>query len=340
MKISDFRSDTVTRPDEEMRRVMAEAEVGDDVFGDDPTVKKLEEKAAALFKRESALFVPSGTMANQISCYCHVQPGDEVILDEFSHIYNFEVAGLAVISRVQARPLKSQGGVLDPQKIREVIRPENVHLARTSLIALENTHNMAGGRVIPLSNLKEIRQIADDHSIKIHLDGARIFNAALASGTPLEEYGNIGDTISFCLSKGLGAPAGSLIVGDGPLVERARKVRKMLGGGMRQVGILAAAGTLALERRDLLMKDHEIAKQLAQGLAKFSALSVSPEEVETNIVMVDLEPSFDVAKLLKTLEARGVLAVQVSPSRLRFVTHRDVGEEDVDQALEVMGEVL
>ncbi|RME86517.1 MAG: low-specificity L-threonine aldolase [Planctomycetota bacterium] len=334
MKVSDFRSDTVTRPCEDMRKAMASAEVGDDVFGDDPTVQKLEKMSAQLFEKEAALFLPSGTMANQIACFCHTQPGDEVILEAFSHIYNFEVAALAVISRVQARPLESERGILSPEKVEKSIRPQNLHVPRTSLLCVENTHNMHGGRVIPFENLQRLYKITREHEMALHLDGARIFNASYASGIPVSQYASLADSVSFCLSKGLGAPVGSILVSTKEFIQRARKIRKMLGGGMRQAGVLAACGIVALEKRELLIRDHERAKKLGAGLASLSSFHVV-QPVETNIVMVDLDSNLPASKVVEAFQKEGIWIVAVSPYRIRLVTHRDVDDQDVERCIEV-----
>ena len=338
MKISDFRSDTVTQPDEEMRQAMARAVVGDDVFGEDPTVKELEEKAAEIFGKEAALFLPSGTMANQVAVFCHTQAGDEVILERDSHIYNFEVGGLAVISRVQVHPIVGEQGVMSPEDVERAIRPKNLHLPRTSLICLENTHNLAGGKVLPLENIRAIWEIAKTHNVRVHIDGARIFNACCASGISPREYAHYCHSLSFCLSKGLGAPVGSLLVGDKEWIEEARRVRKMLGGGMRQAGVLAACGLIALERREQLTRDHHLARQLTQGLSQFPQIHI--EEPETNIVMVYLSPPFQAEEFVQRIREKGVLAVAIRQNLVRFVTHKDVDEQDVQRAIEAVGSVL
>ncbi|MCR4397255.1 MAG: threonine aldolase family protein, partial [Candidatus Saccharicenans sp.] len=243
---SDFRSDTVTRPTEEMRRAMMEAEVGDDVLGDDPTVQKLEELAAAIMGKEAGLFVPSGTMGNSIAVKMWTRELEEVIVEEKSHIYNMESTHLTFISRVTPRPLPSRHGIMDPELVRRHVRLPSVHTPRTSLICLENTHNNWGGAVLPLENFREIRKIADEFGLKVHLDGARIFNASQASGVPVKEYAQYCDSVMFCLSKGLSSPVGSMLVSDRQMIDYARRIRKALGGGMRQVGVLAACGIISL----------------------------------------------------------------------------------------------
>ena len=318
MEISDFRSDTVTRPDQEMRQVIAQAEVGDDVFGDDPTVHKLEEMAAGIFGREAALFVPSGTMANQIGCRLHTQPGEEIILHLYSHIYNYEVAGLAALSGLQARPLEGEKGAIPLESIEQAIRYDNVHVPRTSLICLENTHNMLGGRVLPLSYLQEVWQMAQSRQIAVHIDGARIFNAAVASQTDPKEYGKVCHTLSFCLSKGLGAPVGSLLVGDLAHIDEGRRHRKLFGGGMRQAGILAAAGILALERRQELAKDHELGRHLADRLSAEANLPFTPGEVETNILICQVDPKITGSDLVANLKEKRHFGEPGGPSENSF----------------------
>ena len=334
MKISDFRSDTVTQPDEVMRQAMAQASVGDDVWGEDPTVKELEQRSAQIFGKEAALFLPSGTMANQVAVFCHTCPGDEVILEKSSHLYNFEVGGLAVISQVQAHPIAGEEGIIPPEKVKQAIRPLNIHLPRTALICLENTHNLAGGRVLPLENIQDIWEIAQTHNLRVHIDGARIFNACIASGIPPQKYANYCHSLSFCLSKGLGAPVGSLLVGDREWIEEARRVRKMLGGGMRQAGVLAACGLVALERRHQLARDHHLAKSLARELSQFPQIQV--KNPETNIVMVELLPPLQAESFIRKIRSQGVLAVAIAQNLVRFVTHRDVGEKDVQKALKAV----
>ncbi len=263
-KYSDFRSDTVTRPTENMKKAMAEAVVGDDVLGDDPTVQKLESLAASIMGKEAALYVPSGTMGNSIAIKVWTKELEEVIVEERAHLYNMESTHMTFISRVTPRPLSSNRGAMDPEEVERNIRKPSVHLPRTSLICVENTHNNLSGAVVPMENLKAIREIADRHEIKIHFDGARVFNASHASGIPVKEYAAIGDSLMFCLSKGLSAPVGSVLVGDRDFIDYARRVRKALGGGMRQVGVLAAPGIVALtEMVDRLKEDHERAKKLA-----------------------------------------------------------------------------
>lgn len=332
----DLRSDTVTKPTEEMRKAMAQAEVGDDVYGEDPTVNELEKLAAKIFGKEDALFVPSGTMGNQVSIMAHTQRGDEVILEANSHIFWYEVGAMAVLSGVMPHPVAGKNGVMDPDDVKKAIRPENIHFPRTSLITIENTHNRSGGRVIPLENMKEIYSIAKEFGINVHVDGARIFNASVASGISVKEYARYADSVMFCLSKGLCAPVGSVVVGDSKFIKRARKARKMLGGGMRQAGVLAAAGIIALTKMvDRLKEDHENARFLAMKLREIG-YQVNPEDVETNMVILRTDNlRVNASVFLKELEENGVLASSLSDTEIRLVTHKDVSRSQIEDALNV-----
>lgn len=332
----DLRSDTVTKPTEEMRKAMAQAEVGDDVYGEDPTINELERLAAETFGKEAALFVPSGTMGNQVSIMAHTQRGDEVILEADSHIFWYEVGAMAVLSGVMPHTVPGKNGAMDPDDVRKAIRPKNIHFPRTSLIAIENTHNRSGGRVVPLENIKEIYTIAKEHGINVHIDGARIFNASIASGVPVKEYAKYADSVMFCLSKGLCAPVGSIVVGDRDFIERARKARKMLGGGMRQAGVLAAAGIIALTKMvDRLKEDHENAKFLALKLKEIG-YSVNPEDVETNMVILRTDNlKVNAHEFIEELRNSGVLANAVSNTEIRLVTHKDVSRNDIEEALNI-----
>lgn len=332
----DLRSDTVTKPTEEMRRAMAQAEVGDDVYGEDPTVNELERISAEMFGKEAALFVPSGTMGNQVSIMAHTQRGDEVILEADSHIFWYEVGALSVLSAVMPHPIKGRNGTMDPEDVRKAIRPKNIHFPRTSLIVIENTHNRSGGKVIPIENIKAIRNIAKEYDVSVHIDGARIFNASVASGIPVKEYAKYADSVMFCLSKGLCAPVGSLVVGEKQFIEKARKARKMLGGGMRQAGILAAAGIVALTKMvDRLKEDHDNAKFLATKLKEIGYM-VNPEEVETNMVILETSNlSVDASRFVKIMEENGILSNTISESSIRLVTHKDVSRKDIEEALNI-----
>ena len=338
----DLRSDTVTRPTPEMRKAIAEAVVGDDVFDDDPTVKELERLAAQMTGAADAVFVPSGTMGNEVAILTHTQRGDEAIVEFDSHIYNYETAGPAVLSGVQLAPIRGERGILQANQIEEAIRPDDVHEPVTKLVCLENTHNRAGGVVYPIEIMRDIRELAVARGLKIHLDGARIFNAAAATGIGAEAYCALCDSMMFCLSKGLGAPIGSMLVGGREFILKARRYRKLLGGGMRQVGIIAAAGIYAIENNfNRLIEDHRNAKALAEGLSKIPKISVDLESVQTNIVVIDIKESgMEVEEALEKLKERNVLAVPFGKTQIRCVTHLDVNRDDIYQALEVFKQVF
>ena len=341
MTFSDFRSDTVTRPTEKMRRAMAEAVVGDDVLGDDPTVLELERLAAETMGKEAALFCPSGTMANSIAVKMLTGPLEEVIVEERSHIYNMESTHMTFISGVTPRPVRSDRGAMDPKDVVAAVRKPNVHTPRTSLICLENTHNNLGGAVIPLDNFKAIRAVAAEHGLKVHLDGARIFNASVASGVPVKEYAKQVDSVQFCLSKGLSAPVGSMLVAGRERIEFGRRLRKVLGGGMRQVGVLAAPGIIALtEMVDRLKDDHVRAKALARGISGLPGISIDPATVETDIVIFGFDhPKITAPALLEKMKERGILALAIFGG-IRMVTHKDVGDMDVDRAIRAFRDIL
>ena len=338
----DLRSDTVTRPSDKMRAAMAAAEVGDDVFGEDPTINRLEALAAARFDCEAALWVPSGSMGNTIAVKLHTEPGSELIIEERGHILNFELGAAAVISGATTRAVESSDGTghLVWNDIAPAIRKNPPYYqAATKLICLENTHNFAGGSVLSAAATREICENAHSEGLAVHLDGARIFNAATALGCDVAELAATCDSVTFCLSKGLGAPAGSMLVGSIEFIERARSWRKRLGGGMRQIGILAAAGIIALEDGPkLLERDHRNAKRLAHGLAEIPGISIDPEKVVTNIVIFDVaEAKFSAAEIVAKLRENGVLAIGFG-SQIRMVTHLDVADADVDAALSAMKE--
>ncbi len=334
----DLRSDTVTKPTPGMRRAMAEAEVGDDVYGEDPTVNKLQERAAELLGLEAALFVPSGTMGNQIAVKVHTRPGDEVILEADCHIFNYELAMMAAFSGVMPRPIRTARGVLPLEAVEEAIRPPIYYLSRTGLISIENTHNRKAGAVYPLEAARELLEFAHSRGIPVHLDGARIFNAAVALSLPARELVRGFDSVMFCLSKGLGAPVGSVLLGSQAFIEEARRIRKMLGGGMRQAGILAAAGLYALENHIArLAEDHENAKLLASGLNELEGVELEP--VETNIVIFSLN-GMSAEEFATRMRERGVLVHAIGPRRIRLVTHLDVSREQVLEAVRAAREVL
>jgi threonine aldolase len=329
-KVVDLRSDTVTRPVPGMRRAIAEADVGDDVFGDDPTVNALEERVAHEFGKEAALFVPSGTMGNQVALASLTQPGDEVILDRESHIFNYEVAAAAVLYGVQFNALDGERGVITRELIAPHIRADNLHCPVTRVIAVENTHNRAGGRVFPIGIMREVKALAESKGLKVHLDGARIANASVATGIAFREYGACADTISMCFSKGLGAPVGSIVISDNETIRKARKKRKMFGGGMRQAGILAAAAIYALNHHiERLREDHENATRLGKRIASIDGVKLI-HPVETNIIVFKLDESaYSPEEFLSSLKARGVLAVPFGPSIVRMVTHLDISADDI-----------
>ena len=333
--VSDFRSDTVTRPCAAMRKAMAEAVVGDDVFGDDPTVRELERKSAGLFGKEAGLFVPTGTMGNLIAATVHTEPGQEVFVESLSHAYNNEVGGLARFAGVVTRTLVGDRGAIDPDEVARFARPGDLHQPKTGLLIVENTHNFWGGRVIPLEHVARLRVVALGKQVKLHIDGARIFNACVASGTEPKQWGELCDSVYFCLSKGLGAPVGSVLVGEQGFIDEARRVRKVLGGGMRQVGVLAAAGLVALdEGPPRLHADHARAKALAVGIAEIEGAVVDPASCDTNILFVRTQAGAEsYAPIAAGLKDAGVWAIPLGDLGIRFVTHRDVDDEDVERAL-------
>jgi threonine aldolase len=340
--VIDLRSDTVTKPSSSMRTAMASAEVGDDVFLEDPTLNRLQERAAEIFGREAALYVPSGTMGNLICLMALARPGQEVICEEAGHTYNYEMAGMCSIAGLLPRVIAGQDGILSWESIRRGIRPKVYYRPQTAVISLENTHNMAGGTVYPTALVEEICDKAHEAGIFVHMDGARIFNAATYLGEDVAAMTRKCDSIQFCLSKGLGAPVGSLVVGSREFVERCRSIRKMLGGGMRQAGVLAAAGLVALEDgpKRLLM-DHENAKHLARGLASIPGITVNVEKVQTNIVIFSLEGSGILsAEFISALRQRNILALPVDDIRVRMVTHLELDRAAIDRAIEAASEIM
>ena len=340
--IIDLRSDTVTRPSETMRRAMAAAEVGDDVYGEDPTINLLERRAAETFGREAALFVPSGTMGNQIAIRLHTQPGQEVIAESRAHIMDWEMAMSAVFSGCLIRAVPTENGILTWKQIAPVIYPKGgAHHAATGLIEIENTHNLSGGRVSSRPVLEEILTGAKEHKLPVHLDGARIFNAATALGTDVKALASGFDTVMFCLSKGLGAPVGSMLVGPEELIARGRLFRKALGGGMRQAGILAAAGLMALEEGPKrLHEDHANARLLAEALSHMEGVSINLKSVETNIVIFKLTGGRSAPQLTAKLKERGILATAFTSEAIRLVTHLDVGRGACIEAAEAISEEM
>lgn len=336
----DLRSDTVTKPTEEMRKAMYTAEVGDDVYKEDPTVRELEETAAEILGKEAALFVTSGTQGNQIAVLTHCRPGQELLLEEESHIFYYESGAVAALAGVQTRTIPGYRGAMDPQDVLNAIRTEDIHFPETGLICLENTHNRAGGAVIPVENMEAIYNIARASKVPVHLDGARLFNAAAAAGVDVKEFAKNTDTIQICLSKGLGAPVGSIIAGDTEFITKARKWRKRLGGGMRQAGVIAAPGLIALTKmKDRLGEDQWNARILAEAIESIPGMKLA-RQPETNIVVADVAglniPS-DV--FVEKLRSEGVISGTFGPTFVRFVTHYDVTEDQIQEAIEAISNV-
>jgi threonine aldolase len=337
MRIIDLRSDTVTRPSPEMRRAMADAEVGDDVFGDDPTIRLLEEETAAILGKEAALYVPSGTMSNQISLRLLANPGDEILCESGAHIFNYEVAGASALSGIQLHPLTAKHGLLTPQILEPEIRSENVHTPSTVAIALENTHNRAGGTVYLMEAIRQIHALAKNSGILLYLDGARIWNAAAFHKVKPIEIAKYFDCISVCFSKGLGAPIGSAVVSTKERIRKARRIRKMLGGGMRQVGIIAAGALYALRHNiDRISEDHRRAAILASNLSACKSFDIDFETVQTNILVISLKPPLEENSFCASLANKGVLAVPFGRGRIRVVAHLDINDEDIESASQAM----
>lgn len=338
----DLRSDTVTRPTPAMRQAIFEAEVGDDVYGEDPTVNRLEQVAAEMAGKEAAVYVPTGTMGNQTAIKTHTRHGQEIIVHERSHIVLYEMGGPAQISGCITRTVPAEDGILTWDKVEPLVRPAGNHFQGTGLISVENTHNMAGGRVYPQHVLDEICDQAHERGVKVHMDGARVFNAAAYLGRPVREIAAKADSVMFCLSKGLGAPVGSMLAGSADFIERARLVRRLLGGSMRQAGILAAAGLVALDTSPAgLGADHENAKFLASKLAEMPGIVADPSVVETNIVILEVSGTGMTGKQVSAqLKERGVLANPISEFRMRMLTHFDVTRQQCQQAMEILAGML
>ncbi len=338
----DLRSDTVTRPTPEMRRAMAEAEVGDDVFGDDPTVNELQELAAGMLGKEAGVFVPTGSMGNQVALGSLARPGDEVVCESGAHFLHFEGGSVAAHLGLVARPLPGVNGVISEAQVAAAIRPGSEHNPCTAVVAIENTHNSAGGRVFPLETARAISRTCRERDVAVHLDGARLFNAQAATGTSAAEWAACADTVSFCFSKGLGAPIGSMVVGERAVVAEARRLRKRLGGGMRQVGVIAAAARVALTSGvDRLAEDHANARRLAEGFADIHPETVDLAAVETNMVYVNLRPlGITSQRVAEGMRNEGVICLGLAPDSMRLVTHRDVSSEDVETALKSFRKVL
>ena len=342
MDIVDLRSDTVTRPSAAMRRAMSEAEVGDDVYGEDPTVNRLQERAAEIFGREAALFVPSGSMGNLIAIKVWTQPSNEVICEQRGHINQYELASMCAIAGCMPRTTPAPDGILTWDLIEPLIRPKTYYYSQTGLVSLENTHNMHGGTVYPPAVTEDVCQRAHAAGLRVHLDGARIFNAAVALGKTVADITRNCDSVMFCLSKGLGAPVGSMLVGSSEFIQKAHIARKLLGGGMRQVGVLAAAGLIALEESPKnLHRDHENAKFLADGLAKMKGISLDPANVMTNIVIFDVRATGrTAAEICSELGKRKILSGPTDKYSIRMVTHCDVNRAGIENALAAIAEVL
>jgi threonine aldolase len=336
IKPIDLRSDTVTRPSIEMLNFMFKAEVGDDVFGDDPTVLFLEEKMAAMFGKEAAIFCPSGTMANQVAIKTHTKPGDEIICDITSHVYNYEGGGIAFNSGCSVRLVHGDRGRMKPEHILDNINPDNVHYPKTKLVVAENTSNKGGGSIYEINDLLQIGKICDENDLFFHLDGCRLFNALVETGEKTEEYGKIFDSISVCFSKGLGAPIGSILIGSKDFIYRARRIRKVLGGGMRQVGYLAAAAIYAIENNVKRLKDdHRRAKELGSFITSLDYITeVMP--VQTNIIIFKLNEKYSQDEFLKLLEEKGLMAVGFGPQKIRMVTHLDYSDEMLSRTFDIL----
>jgi len=334
----DFRSDTITKPSPEMREVIFKSEVGDDVFGDDPTLNLLQEKTAELFRKDAGLFVPSGTMSNQVALKTLSEPGWEMICERECHIVNYETGGPAVHSSLMINLLTTEYGVMTADEIEANIRHEDIHAPKTKIITIENTHNRHGGTIHPLDEIRKIKKVADQHNLLMHLDGARIWNAHVATGIPLSDWVAPFDSVSVCFSKGLGAPIGSMILGSRGFIEKARRNRKLFGGAMRQVGIIASAVIYALDNNiNRLADDHANARLLAEGLNNCDGFDIEMSRVQTNIIIAEIsginKGSNEVASVL---EENGVLTVPFGPTKIRFVTHLDVSREECEKAVEII----
>jgi threonine aldolase len=339
-RVIDLRSDTVTKPTPAMREAMAGAEVGDDVFGDDPTVKELESETAALLEKEAALFTTSGTMANQLAVRSQTEPGDEILVETNAHIYYYEGGGPAALSGVMCRCLDGQRGVFTGTDVEAALRPVDPHFPQTKLVCVENTHNRGGGKIWKLEQIQDVATLARKHGLKLHLDGARLWNATVATGIPEREYSSLFDSVSVCFSKGLGAPVGSALAGSKALIERARRFRKMMGGGMRQAGVIAAGALFALRNhRARLAEDHANARLLVEGLAGLKEVETDPAAVETNIVRFSVK-TMPAQEVVERLRERGVLVLTVGRDTIRAVTNLMVDREDIPLALKIVSEIV
>uniref|UniRef100_A0A7C4QM47 Aminotransferase class V-fold PLP-dependent enzyme n=1 Tax=Schlesneria paludicola TaxID=360056 RepID=A0A7C4QM47_9PLAN len=340
--VIDLRSDTVTRPTPGMRRAIAEAEVGDDMSGEDPTVNRLEARMCELLGKEAAVYACSGTQSNQMAVYAHCQPGDELLIEETGHIANWEAGGPAVLSGVTVRTLRGRGGLLDVPDLEGKIRPDNQHYCITRLVCVENTTNHGGGRAYPLDQMIRVARWAREHGLKVHVDGARLFNACVARGYTPAEFARTADTVSICFSKGLGCPMGSILVGDAATVRRARRARKLFGGALRQAGMMAAAALYALDHHvERLAEDHAHARAFAEAIADIDGLHIDPSAVESNLVFLELEPRKGKAiELAARLKEQGILIHATGPQRIRVCTHLDVDHDDLMVAAAAFRELL
>jgi threonine aldolase len=338
----DLRSDTVTQPTTEMREAIAKAKVGDDVFGEDPTINYLQEKIKKLTGKEAALFVASGTMGNQVCIKTHTQPGNEIILEHNSHIYNYECGAPAVLSNVQVMPIKGDRGSFTLDQVQEVIRPQNVHHPVTALICIENTHNREGGTIFPFEEIKRISTFAKDNDIRLHLDGARLWNASITTGISIADYCQYFDSVSLCFSKGLGAPVGSVIAGTTDFIERAHYHRKVFGGGMRQAGILAAAALYAMDNNIQRLKDdHRRAKLLGRYIAQLPGIEIEMKSLQTNIVIFDVRNSrYNGRQVIERLEKNGIKMLTFAGTKIRAVTHLQITDADIDNTQRALKEIF
>jgi threonine aldolase len=334
--ITDLRSDTFTKPSPQMLKAMMEASVGDDVFGEDPTVNQLEVFAAEIFRMEAALFCPSGTMTNQIAIKCHTQPGEEVICDKLSHVYIYEAGGIAFNSGCQVKPVDGDRGRITAAQVKENINPDDIHKPRTSIVSIENTANRGGGSCYDFADIQNIKQVCLENNLNFHLDGARLWNAIVANNEKPIQYGEVFDSISICLSKGLGAPIGSLLLGKKEFIKKARRVRKVFGGGMRQAGYIAAAGIYALENNiERLAQDHQHAKEIAAALIKKEFIG-KMFPVETNILIFEVKDSYSAASFADYLKNENVYCIPISTTQVRMVTHLDVTPEMIKRLVEII----
>ncbi len=341
-RVADFRSDTVTVPTTRMLEAMAAAEVGDDVFGDDPTVNRLEETFAQLCGKEAGLFLPSGTMANQVAVAAHIVPGEEVIVETNSHVFQFEGGGLARVAGAHVHTILGERGMYPLPELARAFRPPSIHMPRTGLVCVEQTHLYSGGSILPIEYLQEVHGMATHHGVAVHIDGARLFNAQAETGLDFSAYGDVCETMSMSLCKGLSCPVGSVLVGDGGFIEIARRVRKWLGGGMRQVGYLAACGLVALdETLGLISEDNARCRRLSLAALGLEGIKMAQETVDTNILFLEITaPGLDAPMVVAELSDHGVLALALGPRLIRFVTHRGITDADVDHAVSALQRLL